>query len=194
MCKEDKNKEIIRIVLNKRHDIQYASIDNQNAIKYLEKLGDLYRLTDNFPIEYDLEDYNVTIDEVNITGNMYYVITAVLRHPKCKNCRKALTDAVTGLYRLADQLIRASRSIGANIAEGNTQLFVKRELFHANSALGSAGECRNHLLTAYQNDYINREQYDALDKKLIEIIKMLFGYIKGLKSNSDNESDAAINW
>ncbi|CRZ35804.1 diguanylate cyclase (GGDEF)-like protein [Herbinix hemicellulosilytica] len=98
MCKGDKNREIIRIVLNKRYDIQYASIDNQNAIKYLEKLGDLYRLTDNFPIEYDLEDYNVTIDEVNITGNMYYVITAVLRHPKCKNCRKALTDAVTGLY------------------------------------------------------------------------------------------------
>lgn len=98
MYKEDKNKEIIRIVLNKRHDIQYASIDNQNAIKYLEKLGGLYRLTDNFPIEYDLEDYNVTIDEVNITGNMYYVITAVLRHPKCKDCRKALTDAVTGLY------------------------------------------------------------------------------------------------
>ncbi|AFK86090.1 MULTISPECIES: four helix bundle protein [Thermoanaerobacterium] len=97
-------------------------------------------------------------------------------------------------YRLTDQLIRASRSIGANIAEGNTQLFIKRELFHANSALGSAGECRNHLLTAYQNDYINREQYDALDKMLIEIIKMLFGYIKGLKSNSDNESDAATNW
>ena len=39
-------------------------------------------------------DYYVTIDEVNITGNMYYVIT-VLRHPKCENCRKALTDAVT---------------------------------------------------------------------------------------------------
>lgn len=97
-------------------------------------------------------------------------------------------------YRLTDQLIRASRSIGANIAEGNTQLFVKRELFHANSALGSAGECRNHLLTAYQNGYIHREQYDALDKKLIEIIKMLFGYIKVLKSNSDNESEAATNW
>ena len=94
-------------------------------------------------------------------------------------------------YRLTDQLVRAVRSIGANIAEGNTQLFIKRELFHANSALGSAGECRNHLLTAYQNGYIHREKYDALDKKLIEIIKMLFGYIKGLKSNLDNESDAA---
>ena len=97
-------------------------------------------------------------------------------------------------YRLTDQLIRASRSIGANIAEGNTQLFVKRELFHANSALGSAGECRNHLLTAYQNGYMHKEQYDALDKKLVEIIKMLYGYIKVLKSNSDNESDATTNW
>ena len=94
-------------------------------------------------------------------------------------------------YRLVDQIIRSSRSIGANIAEGNTQLFIKRELFHANSALGSAGEVRNHLLTAYQNGYIHREQYDALNEKLVEIIKMLFGYIKRLKSNLDNESDAA---
>ena len=98
MCKEDKNKEIIRIVLNKRYDIQYASIDNQNAIECLEKQEVLHRLSDDLPVEYDLEDYHVTIDEVNITGNMYYVITAVLRHPKCENCRKALTDAVTGLY------------------------------------------------------------------------------------------------
>ena len=98
MCKEDKNKEIIRIVLNKRCDIQYASIDNQNAIECLEKQEVLHRLSDDLPVEYNLKDYHVTIDEVNITGNMYYVITAVLRHPKCENCRKALTDAVTGLY------------------------------------------------------------------------------------------------
>lgn len=37
-------------------------------------------------------------------------------------------------YRLTDQIIRSSRSISANIAEGNTQLFIKRELFHANAA------------------------------------------------------------
>ena len=92
-------------------------------------------------------------------------------------------------YRLVDQLVRAIRSISANIAEGNTQLFVKKEIVHANIALGSAGEVRNHLLTAYQNGYINREQYDALDKKLIEIIKMLFGYIKRLKPDLDNKSD-----
>ena len=98
MCKEDKNKGIIRIVLNKGYDIQYASIDNQNARKYLEKLGILHRLSDDLPVQYDLENYHVTIDEVNISDNMYYVITAVLQYPKCENCRKALTDAVTGLY------------------------------------------------------------------------------------------------
>lgn len=92
-------------------------------------------------------------------------------------------------YRLADQLVRASRSIGANIAEGNTQLFIKRELFHANAALGSAGEVRNHLLTAYQNGYLYKEKYDSLDAKVVEIIKMLHGYIKRLKLEISNDSD-----
>jgi len=72
---------------------------------------------------------------------------------------------------------RSSRSISA-----------KRELFHANAALGSCGETRNHLLTAYQNNYISEEQYKILDEKFLEVIKMLYGYIKMLKSNLDNES------
>ncbi len=92
-------------------------------------------------------------------------------------------------YRLTDQLVRASRSIGANIAEGNTQLFIKRELFHANAALGSAGEVRNHLLTAYQNSYLHKEKYNSLDTKIVEIIKMLHGYIKRLKLEIKNDSD-----
>jgi diguanylate cyclase (GGDEF)-like protein len=98
VCKGDKNREIIRIVLNKRCDIQYASIDNKNAIDYIKKLDIVNRLLDDLPVQYDLENYHVTIDEVNITDNMYYAITAVLEYPKCENCRKALTDAVTGLY------------------------------------------------------------------------------------------------
>jgi len=92
-------------------------------------------------------------------------------------------------YRLTDQIIRSSRSISANIAEGNTQLFIKRELFHENAALGSAGEVRNHLLTALQNNYISKEQYEILDNKTTEIIKMLYGYIKRLKLNIGNDSD-----
>ncbi len=94
-------------------------------------------------------------------------------------------------YRLTDQLVRAIRSISANIAEGNTQLFIKRELFHANTALGSAGEVRNHLLTAFQNNYISKEQYEILDTKTVEIIKMLYGYIKRLKLNISDNSNSS---
>ena len=91
-------------------------------------------------------------------------------------------------YRLVDQIVRASRSIGANLAEGNTQLFIKKEIVHANIALGSAGEVRSHLITALQNNYISQEQYNALDEKVVEIIKMLYGYINRL-SHSVNGLD-----
>lgn len=91
-------------------------------------------------------------------------------------------------YRLIDQLVRAVRSIGANLAEGNTQLFIKKEKAHANIALGSTGEVRSHLITALQNNYISQEQYDNLDRKVVEIIKMLYGYINRL-SNSVNGLD-----
>jgi diguanylate cyclase (GGDEF)-like protein len=108
VCGEDKNKEMIRIVLNKRCDIQYASIDNQNAIDHIEKLDILNRLSGDLPVQYDLGCYNVTIDEVNISDDTYYIITAVSGNPKCGNCRKALTDAATGLYNRNywEQIIR----------------------------------------------------------------------------------------
>jgi four helix bundle protein len=92
-------------------------------------------------------------------------------------------------YRLVDQLVRAVRSISANLAEGNTQLFIKKEKVHANIALGSTGEIRSHLITALQSNYISQEQYDNLDRKVVEIIKMLYGYINRLKSQSDNSLD-----
>jgi len=92
-------------------------------------------------------------------------------------------------YRLIDQLVRAVRSIGANLAEGNTQLYIKKEKVHANIALGSTGEVRSHLITALQSNYISQEQYDNLDKKIVEIIKMLYGYINRLKSHSVNSLD-----
>lgn len=92
-------------------------------------------------------------------------------------------------YRLVDQLIRAARAIPANIAEGNTQLFIRKEINYASIALGSAGEVSSHLITAFQNNYISQEQYDNLDRKVVEIIKMLYGYINKLKSQSDNSLD-----
>lgn len=92
-------------------------------------------------------------------------------------------------YRLVDQLIRASRCIGANLAEGNSQLYINKEINFGSNAIGSAGEVRSHLITALQNNYISQEQYDILDRKTIEVIKMLYGYVKKLKSRSEDNFD-----
>jgi len=91
------NSSIIRIVLNRNHEIQYTSIDSQKAIEYIHKLGILNRLSNNFPVLYDLEEYNITIDEISLFNDTYYLIT-IVRMLQCSDCKKALTDAATGLY------------------------------------------------------------------------------------------------
>lgn len=88
-------------------------------------------------------------------------------------------------YKLVDQIIRCSRSIGANIAEGHTQTYIRKEITHINTALGSTGETQNHLVTAHQNNYITEEELNKLDDELIELKKMLFGYLKKLKADCD---------
>lgn len=93
-------------------------------------------------------------------------------------------------YNLVDQIIRCSRSIGANIAEGHTQTYIKKEITHINTALGSTGETQNHLITANQNNYITEEELNKLDDELIELKKMLFGYLKKLKADC-NKPDSA---
>lgn len=93
-------------------------------------------------------------------------------------------------YNLVDQIIRCSRSIGANIAEGHTQTYIKKEITHINTALGSTGETQNHLITANQNNYIKKDELNKLDNELVELKKMLFGYLKKLKADCDKTNPA----
>lgn len=87
---------------------------------------------------------------------------------------------------LKDQIVRSVRSIGANIAEGNSQQHLKKEKNYINIALGSTGETRNHIVTAYQNNYISKAEYEELDEELLELIKMMYGYLKALNIKLNN--------
>jgi len=84
-------------------------------------------------------------------------------------------------YAAKSQIIRAVTSIGANIAEGNGQLYKKKQINFFNNALGSASETRHWLITALDNKYISQEDYNMLEQKTIEIIRMLIGYIRKLQ-------------
>ncbi len=85
-------------------------------------------------------------------------------------------------YRLADQIIRSSRSITANIAEGHGKFYHKENIQSCRVARGELIETLDHLICAYDCNYIEKEQLKSLKAKIDEIHKMLNSYIKFLKS------------
>lgn len=93
-------------------------------------------------------------------------------------------------YALKPQIIRSAASIGANIAEGNGQFYIKKQLNFFNNALGSASELRHWLVVSLDNGYISKENYDKLEQKTIEIIRMLIGLIKKIQEEVKNEEIA----
>ena len=68
-------------------------------------------------------------------------------------------------YSLSDDLLRAARSIPANIAEGWGRLFPKEKISFYNIANGSAEECSNHIIEAKNNGYIDQTMHDKLQRK-----------------------------
>src|SRR5262245_26751431 len=88
-------------------------------------------------------------------------------------------------YRLSDQLIRSSRSINAQIAEGHGKRTNKDKIKYCTQARGSLSETINHLIDAFDCSYINSDQLKYYRDKIIEVEKILNGYIRYLKSNPD---------
>ncbi|HEK21304.1 MULTISPECIES: four helix bundle protein [unclassified Mucilaginibacter] len=87
-------------------------------------------------------------------------------------------------YRLTDQIIRSSRSIGNNIAEGHGRYhFADSSKFLLN-ARGSAIETIDHLVIALDEKFINEEIFSKLKEDCEECIKMINGYIKYLRNQS----------
>ncbi len=92
------------------------------------------------------------------------------------------------IYAMKSQIIRCTTSIAANIAEGCGQLYPKKELSFINNALGSASECRHWLELSLMTGYISQKDYELLNDKTIEIIKMLIGYMRKVQTQiSENQ-------
>ncbi len=84
-------------------------------------------------------------------------------------------------YAMANQMIRAVTSISANLAEGQSTLYIKKELTFVSTAIGSCGEMKCWFDQCLNLNYISKEKYDKLDAAANEIMKMLIGYAKKLK-------------
>ena len=86
--------------------------------------------------------------------------------------------------RLIDQLLRASRSTTANIAEGYGRFhFLDTAKFCSNSR-GSVYEVLDHLITAYDEKLINESVYKKGRIIVENTLKLLNGYIHYLQEKA----------
>ncbi len=88
---------------------------------------------------------------------------------------------VSEKFRLRDQLIGASRSITANIAEGHGRFHYQENIQFCRQARGSLVEIYDHLTVALDEKYIKQKDFEELSGQYEELIKMLNGYISYLK-------------
>jgi len=80
-------------------------------------------------------------------------------------------------FRLSDQIIRSSRSITANIAEGFGRYHHLESAQFYRQARGSLSETLEHLNTAADEGLIGEKEYAALRELVAETWRLLNGYI-----------------
>ena len=111
---------------------------------------------------------------------------------RCKNIRSQVQDLCKGFpaeekYRLCDQIIRASRSSTACIAEGYGRYHYQENIQFCRQARGSLYELIDHILVAEECRHISNEQAEMLINEIKVTIRILNGYIKHLKNKKEEE-------
>ena len=91
-------------------------------------------------------------------------------------------------YKLSDQIIRSSRSIAANIAEGHGRFHFQEQIQFCRQARGSLSELLNHIYTAFDCNYISKEQVIEVENKADLLLKLVNGYIFYLKNQKQTQS------
>jgi four helix bundle protein len=85
-------------------------------------------------------------------------------------------------FRLTDQMIRASRSVTANIAEGHGRYHYQENIQFCRQARGSLFELIDHLYVALDEEHIDNNDYNNYKSYIDEVIRLLNGYIKYLET------------
>jgi len=90
-------------------------------------------------------------------------------------------------YRLTDQLLRSSRSISANIAEGFGRFHHQENIQFCRIARGSLYETLDHLICAKDEKYVSEKLYEKYKIQFDLCLKLLNGYIAYLKKAKKNQ-------
>ncbi len=83
-------------------------------------------------------------------------------------------------FELTSQMRRASRSVTHNIAEGYGRFHYKENAQFCRTSRGSVYELLDQTLVALDEEYIDKEEYEALRVMIFDCLKILNGYINYL--------------
>jgi len=89
-------------------------------------------------------------------------------------------------FKLQDQLERAARSVTANIAEGFGRHHFQENMQYCRQARASLFEVLDHIICAFDLDYINKDTREELRLQITSCIKLLNGYLKHLRAQKKN--------
>ncbi|MCR8560555.1 four helix bundle protein [Mucilaginibacter sp. BJC16-A38] len=92
-------------------------------------------------------------------------------------------------YRLNDQIIRCSRSIGNNIAEGHGRFHYQDNIHFCIIARGSLSETLDHMIVALDEKLIPEDFLQSFQIEYDQCLKLLNGYIQFIKRKKNNELD-----
>lgn len=79
-------------------------------------------------------------------------------------------------FCLTSQMRRCSVSVASNIAEGSSRQTVKHFKHYLTISLGSVFELQTQAFISLRLKYLSNDQYEDLEKELVIIRKMLFGF------------------
>jgi four helix bundle protein len=107
----------------------------------------------------------------------------------CREFRNLVAKMAKGFpaneeHRLKAQLLRAARSVTANIAEGFGRHHHQENLQYCRQARGSLSECLDHLNVALDEGFIDQGRYADLRKEHETAARLLNGYIAYLKKKA----------
>lgn len=116
-------------------------------------------------------------------SNKYFTDLEVWKKAReLKNEIRKLADTFPNeeKFRLTDQIIRSSRSVTTNIAEGHGRYTYKDQINFCIMARGSLTETHNHIIEALDSNFIDSSAHDYYFAKIQLVHKLLNGYISFL--------------
>lgn len=104
----------------------------------------------------------------------------------CRDLRRSMTGLAKSLpheekFRLADQIIRAARSVTNNIAEGYGRFHFQENIQFCRQSRGSLYELIDHLTICTEENYLSTDNFNSLKSDCERAIMLLNGFIRYLQ-------------